>query len=253
MLPTVPERARPRKAKERALGRREALYLLVLLAFTVLNMLQVSSIRIGTEFRPYPFLVWNLFLAWVPVAFQLLLAQLYTYRKSGIRTLGLLVTGAGWLFFYPNAAYLVTDLLHVFARYPVNPDRYFWHEQAFWTHLFALLLTAMIGLVISSYSLRAVHRLVRERMGAWRGALFAGVVLALSSFGIYLGRFLRLNSWDVLFNPRSLVGELVSVLNPSRYSFLFSFCGGMFLIMLLTYIGFIWMEDRQRESFSEDN
>ncbi|WP_438431230.1 DUF1361 domain-containing protein [Gorillibacterium sp. sgz500922] len=228
----------PRRA---LLERREAVYLLVLLAFTLYSMHQADTIRLGTRFRPYPFLVWNLFLAWVPVAFQLLLAWAHRLPAGGLRLFLVLAFGAGWLFFYPNAPYLVTDLLHVFAHYPFNPESYFWRDQRFWDHLFAVLLPALIGLVVGSYSLMAVHRLVRRSSGPVRGWLFALAVLAVSSLGIYLGRFLRLNSWDLVFSPRYLWSVVAEALEPSKLPLVASFCKGMFVIMTFTYIGLVFL------------
>ncbi|WP_058302677.1 DUF1361 domain-containing protein [Gorillibacterium timonense] len=224
--------------RERLLERREVLYLVILLAFTLLSMHQVNDIRIGTQFRPYPFIVWNLFLAWVPIAFQLIFAHAYERPKSGGRTLVLAGAGAGWFFFYPNAPYLVTDLLHVFANYPVDPDTYFWRELPFWNHLFSLLLAALIGLVLGCYSLWSVHKLVRRSYGRVIGWAFALSVLALGSLGVYFGRFLRLNSWDLVTSPSYLWSEITTALAPSRLHFVFSFCEGMFLLMLFAYTGF---------------
>jgi len=224
------------RIRNRTLGRREAVYLLLLLAFTAFSMHQVDTIRIGTEFRPYRFIVWNLFLAWLPVAFQLVLAYVYQRPRSGKRTLVLAAFGVAWLFFYPNAPYLVTDLLHVFSNYPVNPNSFFWREQLFWDHLLAVLLPALIGLVLGSYSLWSVHRLVRSSYGPVCGWLFALAVLAVSSLGIYFGRFLRLNSWDLVFSPRYLWSIVAEALELSKLPLVASFCKGMFIIMLFAYV-----------------
>ncbi len=102
--------------------------------------------------------------------------------------------GATWFFFFPNAPYLVTDLLHVFVRYSFDPTERFWIDVVFWQHLFTLFTIAILGVLLGSYSLFSVQSLVRISFGVITSWIFVIVVLILSSFGIYIGRFVRWNS-----------------------------------------------------------
>lgn len=154
----------------------------------------------------YLSLGWNLFLAWIPW-FMALLAE-RAYRKAGRMTLLVVLCAAVWLLFFPNAPYIVTDFLHLQPRPPVP----------MWFDLFLLFTFAWAGLFLGFCSLYTMQRLVAARAGRFLGWAFTAVVLALSSFGIYLGRFLGWNSWDILVNPRGLAGDILGrLVNPTAY------------------------------------
>ena len=154
----------------------------------------------------YVSLVWNLFLAWIPW-FLALFAE-NSCRKAGRVTFLVALCGLAWLLFFPNAPYIVTDFLHLQALPPIP----------MWFDLFLLFSFAWAGLFLGFSSLYTMQRLVTEKLGRILGWLFTLVVLALSSFGIYLGRFLRWNSWDVLLDPRGLAGDVLSRLaHPTAY------------------------------------
>jgi uncharacterized membrane protein len=138
------------------------------------------------------FLLWNLFLAWMPVLFALLA------RRQRVSRLVRWVWGGLWLLFFPNAPYLLTDLLHLgrIGQVPI------------WYDLIMLLTFALAGLFLGFASLFWLHDLVAKTWNRWAGWLFVLVVLGLSSFGVYIGRFLRWNSWDLLLNPTILLRDL---------------------------------------------
>lgn len=135
------------------------------------------------------FLAWNLFLAWLPLVFALIAVhESRTNVQSIWRVLGW--TGA-WLLFLPNAPYICTDLIHVSARF-------YGH---YWLDLTLILLCAFTGLVLGFVSLYLIHEMVTKSFGRVAGWFFVMAVMGLSSVGVYLGRFLRLNSWDVIVRP----------------------------------------------------
>lgn len=141
------------------------------------------------------FLVWNLFLAWMPLFFAqtaVCLAQTRPQRRGWF-----LSAAIAWLLFFPNAPYILTDLIHLGSK----------SHSRYWTDLVMILLFALIGLVLGFLSLFLMQRLVARRHGWPAGWLFVSVVAALSGFGIYAGRFFRWNSWDVVFDPVSLVAD----------------------------------------------
>ncbi|GJM76183.1 hypothetical protein HMSSN036_83990 [Paenibacillus macerans] len=140
-------------------------------------------------------------MAWIPLALAIALDLISLIPSRPARWGLMLPAGLIWLFFYPNAAYLITDMLHPFNRYPIPETGKFWLDMSFWDHLFTLFFVALLGLALASVSLASVHQLVRKAWGAAAGWMFAIAVLLLSSFGIYLGRFIRWNSWDLLRTP----------------------------------------------------
>ncbi|WP_172252659.1 DUF1361 domain-containing protein [Saccharibacillus deserti] len=209
----------------------------VLLLLTLLDLAVLLDIRSAAEGRPYRFMIWNFFLAWIPAAAAVGLDLLSLLRRGPLRIILLAGTGLLWLFFYPNTAYLLTDLLHVFRSYPIDPQQRFRGDIGFWHHLLPMLLAALLGLLIAGASLYSVHRLVSRAFGRLPGALFAGAVLLLSSFGIYMGRFIRWNSWDVVSSPLMLLKDMRDLLiDPEWVRHLVLFGGGLFVLQAGTYV-----------------
>lgn len=153
----------------------------------------------------YSFLCWNLLLAWIPW----LAGQAFrTASRSGASAVRQLGWFALWVLFLPNAPYISTDLLHLGPRPPVP----------LWYDLALLLSCAGTGLLIGYVSLLEVQTAVEERFGRVKGWGVAAGSLFLSGFGIYLGRFRRWNSWDVLTDPAGLFSDIsVQLLHPTAH------------------------------------
>jgi uncharacterized membrane protein len=164
-----------------------------LLLFSLLGVALIV-VRAVYTMRPEGLgLIWNLFLAWVPFLVAL---AVYDRHRRGTRR-GYLVGGAAvWLLFFPNAPYIVTDFKHL----------QYWYGAPVWFDVVVLSTFAWAGLLLGFLSLYLMQGVARRVVGAgnaWFGALG---VLALSSFGIYVGRFQRWNSWDVFVRPRTILG-----------------------------------------------
>ena len=175
--------------------------LLLLGASLALSLaLILGRVLLSHEVR-FLFLLWNLFLAVIPFVLSSLLAV----SRGPLRARVLLPVGAVWLLFFPNAPYLLTDLFHLQRRPPVP----------YWYDLALILSCGWNGLMLAYASLMDMQGLVSRRLGAAAGWVFVALALVLSSFGIYLGRFLRFNSWDVLTNPVALFYDILNrVLHP---------------------------------------
>ena len=146
----------------------------------------------------YAFLAWNLFLAVIPAVAG---AFVLTTRATAARLMWAVV----WLLFLPNAPYIVTDFVHLVPRPPIP----LWYDVAL------LLSCAGTGLLLGYSSVADVQDAVTRRFGAAAGWLTAIAALLLSGFGVYLGRFLRWNSWDPIANPAELLNRLGGYgLNP---------------------------------------
>jgi uncharacterized membrane protein len=139
-------------------------------------------------------IAWNLFLAWIPFV----LALVVYARARRLSRPSLVSLGGLWLLFFPNAPYIVTDLKHIgdAGRIPILYDVLFLSAAA-WT-----------GLLLGLTSLFLVHAVARRLLGAVSAWGLVVGVLALSSFGIYLGRVQRWNSWDVFIRPEALLGQI---------------------------------------------
>ena len=176
----------------------------------------------------YRNLVWNLFLAWIPYAFSLLAVGLHR-RYPG--RWGLLILPAGiWLAFFPNAPYLLTDFLHLEER-PYVP---------LWYDIGLLVSFAWSGLFLAIASLRSMQGLVRAYLGAILSWLFAFCALGFGGMGLYLGRFSRWNSWDLLTQPKAIITDVASRLidplsNLRFFGFILMFTAFLF-VCYLTFI-----------------
>ena len=173
---------------------RHALLPVVLSSLLALGLFAARVWR--SESVTFRFLVWNLVLAWIPYLCSLWAAHLH--RRYPGRWWLLLPAGLSWLAFFPNAPYIVTDFWHLQARPPIPV----------WYDIGMLSAFALSGLFLAVFSLRIIHDLVRQHVGAVLGWLFAAVALGLGGLGIYLGRFLRWNSWDLVFHPRGVLTDV---------------------------------------------
>jgi uncharacterized membrane protein len=176
----------------------------LLLISSVTSALSVSLVlayRLQAGSGDLDFLLWNLALAWVPFVAALALDDV----RSTPLSLQLPLLGL-WLAFFPNALYLVTDLIHI-SPYHVSLTGLLGD--------LALVMAAPAGLALGFSSLALVERAVRERFGGRLALVVSVLSLIAASVGIYLGRVVRLNSWDVLTRPR-LVGDVLHqlVLDP---------------------------------------
>jgi uncharacterized membrane protein len=151
------------------------------------------------------FLAWNLLLAVIPAIAAALLA-LASERRHAATLQG--VWFAVWLLFLPNAPYIVTDFIHLAPRPPVPS----------WYDVVMMVSAAGTGLFLGYSSIADVQAVVSLRFGRRAGWSVAVVALLLSGFGIYLGRFLRWNSWDAVANPGELLHKAAERgLNPMAH------------------------------------
>jgi uncharacterized membrane protein len=181
---------------------RRRLPLLFVLGLSLALSFALIAVRVLlTQQLLFMFLLWNLFLAAIP--FGLSAALYLAARPPGARLLA--PVGLMWLLFFPNAPYLVTDLFHLEPR----------HGVPYWYDLALIMSCAWNGLMLAFASLLDMHTLVRQRLGFWAGWVFVALALGLSAFGVYLGRYLRYNSWDILSNPFTLFYDIVQrILHP---------------------------------------
>jgi len=150
-------------------------------------------------------LVWNLFLAWIPLVVALLV---YDAHRRGARPVVLLAGGVAWLLFFPNAPYLLTDFKHLDT----------WSGVPVWFDVVLLSAAAWTGLLLGFASLYLVQSVARDLLSAAAAWAIVLASIVLGSVGMYLGRFERWNSWDVVSSPRSLFGDLWSgVMSPADH------------------------------------
>lgn len=168
----------------------------------------------------YVSLAWNLFLAWIPLIISLQAVKV-PFKENRITFLSLFSL---WLLFFPNAPYLLTDLFHLYKR-PGIP---------LWYDLVLILSFAWCGLMTGFVSLMQMQRYISENVGKLAGQATSAVVLLLGSFGVYLGRFGRYNSWDVFTDPFVLAKDILDmIIHPfaNTQAYMITFIFGIFLFM----------------------
>ncbi|MGH2883273.1 MAG: DUF1361 domain-containing protein [Solirubrobacteraceae bacterium] len=179
---------------------------------------------IHTGSSQYDFLIWNLFLAWIPFVLAWLLGS--TARR-GVRPLGILLLGLVWLLFFPNAPYIVTDFVHL--RGPATAP--------LWFDVVLIASFASTGILLGFVSLTRVQQVVTEAAGAALGWLAAVVALVLAAFGIFIGRFEARNSWDVIMQPVPLARDTWHQLtSPAAYPRALGVTASYALFLILAYL-----------------
>lgn len=174
-------------------------------ASIALSLVLLTARVIKTGEITYVFLVWNLSLALIPLGLSTFLTVYRLRRKSHLVSYGLTLI---WLLFLPNSFYIITDLFHLYPRAGVPQ----------WFDLVLILSFAWNGIMFGCASLFDMHELVKQRFTWFLGWTFAGTSLFLSSFGIYLGRFERWNSWDIVQQPFRLLSDVIHfVTAPKDY------------------------------------
>lgn len=204
-----------------------------LLAFVSVAAMVLLSVRIALHSWHFIFLAWNLFLAWIPLLFIKWVWEMENRKPAPFWLLAVYLSV--WLLFFPNAPYIITDLKHLRAV----PENMIWYDALM------IFTFSLAGFLTGLYSIRIVHRIVAHR---WNGRLawlaIAGSMV-LSGFGVFLGRYGRWNSWDIVTQPGALArGIYHSMRDPLAIKHTLTFS---FVLMLLYFAFHIFAELKQHE------
>jgi uncharacterized membrane protein len=194
-------------------------------------LIALSCICIGVYFifrneTYFDFLLWNLFLAWIPYALSLAAYWIHQRRASTLNSMFLILCGCIWVLFLPNAPYVITDLIHLTILknlYVQNGSLSF----SYWYDFFVILLFSWIGVILGCSSMYHFHSIFVKYFNRFLSWLIIVLITLLCGYGILLGREYRLNSWDVLFSIR-----MIPILKESLNAESMIFC------ML---VGLVWM------------
>ncbi len=175
---------------------------------------------IKTDSFFFLFLVWNLFLAGIPYLISTLLS---------IRKVNRFIFWSGfaiWLVFLPNSPYILTDLQHIRLS----------SLQSVWFDVLLILSFAINGMIIGFASLQMMRKLLLERLSMKVSNAITYGILLLCGFGIYLGRVLRWNSWDILQNPVGILSDILKrILFPIEHINTWAFTIGFGGFLVITY------------------
>jgi uncharacterized membrane protein len=176
-----------------------AVLIVALVATTGLTTVLGLTDPTAPVFYPTRFLIWNLFLAWIPVFFAAGFAAVH-------RRVWLLPLGLGWLAFLPNSPYLVTDLVHLGEGVDL------------WRHVLQYGFAAWTGIMLGVVSMRLIHERIERDLGAIAGWMAVIVSIGLCAIGVVIGRFQRWSSWDLVTQPKAVVATTLDwVRSPFAY------------------------------------
>lgn len=187
-----------------------------ILLFTGFALLLLTARLMRSGSFTYLFMIWNLFLAYIPWSISDQLKQ----KPSPPKLLFLL---CAWLLFIPNAPYMLTDLFHLRMQ-PGVP---------LWMDLILISSFALIGLMIFFCSFRDVLQVFGNSLSELQKRVLVPVVFWLVAFGTYLGRYGRFNSWDVVSHPFRLARRSAGIfLSKDALAFTFVFSIFLWLVYL---------------------
>ncbi len=163
------------------------------------TFLLVFRISFSNEIT-YCFLIWNLFLAWIPMLLVSFISK--KLEKISFRIILLLCL---WLLFFPNSPYIITDLVHLRPKQNIP----------MWFDIILIVSFAWNGLILGFTSLLEIHKILFTKLKTALCWSIVTFLLVLSSFGVYLGRFERWNSWDIVTNPSLLFFNILDkIIHP---------------------------------------
>jgi len=184
-------------------GKSNLHHILVLLTMFCIAMVGFRILYTGEGM--FAFLVWNLFLAYLPY----ILSGYITKVSKQLSKLSLMIWLVIWLLLIPNSFYIITDLFHL-RKQEVIP---------LWYDLALIISFAWNGLIVGVLSVRQIEKVLQSRWHIYEW-LFVLPLMYLNALGIFIGRYLRFNSWDVITNPLALISDVGYLLiHPIRNRF----------------------------------
>lgn len=163
----------------------------------------------------YAALSWNVLLAICPLFFIKKALETVRRKKIGWSIFWVLL----WLFFFPNAVYLVTDFIHLTSEKfmwmadvePYSPEAglVYSDDILVWIKLFVIGLGFFFSMLVGLESFYNFEQIIRKKYSTIICFIAISAVALLTGIGVYIGRFLRFNSWDILFDPLQLVRQVI--------------------------------------------
>ena len=174
----------------------------IMLISSAMSIVLLSFRMYLTGSPMYIFLSWNLFLAWIPFIATLCINEAENFQHNRWLKIFFFIL---WLVFFPNSPYIITDLFHLHAR-PGMP---------LWFDLFLIISFAWNGLMLGFASLLRIQKLMNSLLKNWQNWALVSLLMFLCGYGVYLGRFERWNSWDLLTHGNILSESILKdILDP---------------------------------------
>lgn len=209
----------------------------ILVPFVWLTMLCVGMLLIRiwvTKWIGYWYLAWNLFLAWIPLLLAIGLNSIPIARGqwSRLKLSKVVSLSMLWLLFLPNSFYIITDFIHLLDTQDMNI-------------YFDIVMLGMYTLTGYGLGYISVYLVQRQLGQVVRSKYVHGFVLGamlLSGFAIYLGRYLRWNSWDIIVNPLGLFYDIgIRLIQPFEHGLTYGITILFFLFIAINYYVLAWL------------
>lgn len=201
----------------------------------LLILLSLSTVGVYLLFKNqtyFEFLIWNLFLAWIPYILAVIAYFIHTRKSTILQKLILIIFGLAWLLFLPNSPYVITDFIHL----TILKDSYVQKGTlsfAYWYDFFIIFLFAWNGLLLGCSSMYLIQKIWKQRFNHVVSWLIIALTALLSGYGILLGREYRLNSWDALLN-----NGILKILRETLHQEAIIFCLLVGFVIMTVYVTF---------------
>lgn len=195
----------------------------VLIFTAILNILRI--VLFGTHSFLYIF--WNIFLASVP--FIMSSFMLIRINKSNFYNPISIFCFIIWFLFLPNAPYVITDFIHLgeVRNVPVMYD------------IILLFTSSIVSMLFGLYSMEQMEKILAHKFSEKLIKVIMLLIIFFTSFGIYLGRTLRFNSWDLFVNYHSLFQAIREIfMNSSKHINAYFYTVIFFFLIYTSYIAF---------------
>jgi uncharacterized membrane protein len=208
------------KIKEIKIPKQIVYIYLFAIALNILRVILFGSVA-------FIYILWNILLATIPFVISSILLR-YTKKENIIKPffiMGFIL----WLLFLPNAPYVITDFIHLgrIHSVPVMFD------------IFVLFSSAWVSLLMGLYSLFHMEKILLLKFSNKITSIFISIIILFTSFGIYLGRFLRFNSWDVFTSHRFLLSSVWKMFsNSNNYINVYGYTFLFFIFIYISYLSF---------------
>ncbi|MFA6355193.1 MAG: DUF1361 domain-containing protein [Candidatus Paceibacterota bacterium] len=197
------------------------LYLFGLALF--LNILRI--ILFGNT--SFIYILWNVFLAAIPFFISYILL-LYTNKDNIIKPF-FIIGFILWLLFLPNSPYVITDFIHL-GRFHAVPIMY---------DMFLLFASAWVALLMGLYSISHMEKILLLKFSKKVTNILIITIILFTSFGVYVGRYLRFNSWDFFISNNSLITSIWKIFTESNgYANVYGYTALFFIFIYTSYLAF---------------
>ncbi len=192
---------------------------ILLMLAVVLNILRILVFR--SDYLVY--ILWNIFLAILPFIVSSIL--LWHSNKSNIKIHFLILGLLLWILLLPNAPYIVTDLIHIGNN----------HGAPILFDTFLLFSSAWAGLILGMYSIFHIENIFKKRFSKKVANTSVPVIIFFASVGIYIGRYLRFNSWDIFTDARFFGHTFKTLSHSAHFAEAMTFILVCFLFLYMSY------------------